>query len=419
MRAGLILFLLAGTLSLHATDSCDIGIAPAATLLLPYFEVAPEAGGETTIVTVTNVGRLPQVARVTLWTDYAFPVFGFDVYLTGYDVQSINLHDVIFRGRVAPPFGTGSNHSPIGPLSGLTPTREHNNPRLDEGSCALVPAVIEPALVQRMTSAFTTGRGCGTATIGDFHENAVGYATIDVVGRCGLPLPVDPEYFATGIRYDNVLIGDYLQVDPDEDQAQGNTLVHIRAMAVGTFDRTFYGHLQPAGVSDRRQPLPQTFATHWISGGRLGYETSFKIWRGVTTRADAACPAYARNDEIKMMEIARFDDEENVEVAYEQWGHYLPAFALPATSLVDIGDHVVMPPSPHRAVTGWMYFNLVDNRQGLNRPAQNWVVVSMRAEDRFSVDIDAASLGNGCSPFTNFSEALGGDRPIGPAPNRP
>jgi hypothetical protein len=37
------------------------------------------------------------------------------------------------------------------------------------------------------------------------------------------------------------------------------------------------------------------------------------------------------------------------------------------------------------------------------RPSQNWVTVSMFAEGRYSVDFDAASLGNGCSlsPATN------------------
>src|SRR5258705_109669 len=81
--------------------SCDMGISPAATLLLPYFEVdteAPFGTGTTTLFTITNTSRYPQIAHVTIWTDWAFPVLDFNVLLTGYDVHPINLYDVIVRG---------------------------------------------------------------------------------------------------------------------------------------------------------------------------------------------------------------------------------------------------------------------------------------------------------------------------------
>jgi hypothetical protein len=82
-------------------DTCDIALLPAATLLLPYFEVdlAAPGQGETTLFTVTNVSNEEQIAHVTLWTDYAYPVIDFNLYLTGYDTQSINLYDVIALGR--------------------------------------------------------------------------------------------------------------------------------------------------------------------------------------------------------------------------------------------------------------------------------------------------------------------------------
>ena len=47
-------------------DSCDIGTAPAATLLLPYFEVAESRTGETTLFTITNTSQYPAIAR---WTE--------------------------------------------------------------------------------------------------------------------------------------------------------------------------------------------------------------------------------------------------------------------------------------------------------------------------------------------------------------
>src|SRR5207237_9392056 len=105
-------------------DSCDIGVTPAATLLLPYFEVdtAAAAGtGATTLFTIVNTSRYPQIAHVTLWTDWSFPVLDFNIFLTGYDVQGINLFDVIVRGViVAAPTGTSITTVPGSPQGGFT-----------------------------------------------------------------------------------------------------------------------------------------------------------------------------------------------------------------------------------------------------------------------------------------------------------
>src|SRR4051812_8298540 len=73
-------------------------VVPAATLLLPYFEVAlDDPAGPNTLFSVNNASATAVVAHVTLWTDEAIPTFNFDVYLTGYDVQEINLA-TLFNG---------------------------------------------------------------------------------------------------------------------------------------------------------------------------------------------------------------------------------------------------------------------------------------------------------------------------------
>ena len=84
-------------------DSCDIALQPAATLLLPYFEVdveAPSVSAVQTLFTVQNVSSLPQIANVTLWTDWGFPAFNFPIFLTGYDVQPVSLYDLFVRGAL-------------------------------------------------------------------------------------------------------------------------------------------------------------------------------------------------------------------------------------------------------------------------------------------------------------------------------
>src|SRR5262245_17251516 len=73
---------------------------PAATLLLPYFEVdLGRPDGINTLFSINNAAAAAAIAHVTLWTDQSVPTLDFDVYLTGYDVQTINVRD-IFDGRL-------------------------------------------------------------------------------------------------------------------------------------------------------------------------------------------------------------------------------------------------------------------------------------------------------------------------------
>src|SRR4051794_39661280 len=110
-------------------DNCDIAVQPAATLLLPYFEVDIQGDAVQTLFTVQNVSRLPQIAHVTLWTDWGYPVLGFSLFLTGFDVQGINLYDVLAKGLIAPPGGTSSaTPVPLNFVRGAQPARNDANP---------------------------------------------------------------------------------------------------------------------------------------------------------------------------------------------------------------------------------------------------------------------------------------------------
>lgn len=434
-------FRIGGPATIDNDASCDISLLPAATLLLPYFEVdinSPAATSENTIFTITNTGQLPQIARVTLWTDFAYPVFTFNIYLTGYDVQSINLFDVIVRGEIAPDEGTGSDVSPVGELSGTGYRTAFNNPLVDELTCTDLPVKLSAPLVTRMMSAFLTGKVPSTSALeacnqaGSPHTNAVGYATIDVVGRCDSTMPNELSYFASDIRYENVLMGDYHQINGNEDFAQGGTMVHIRAIPEGgtphtrdeqpefrvNLPRTFYGAYQhpERPTLDARQPLPSLFAARWIIGGATGYETYYKIWREGRGRLES-CAAYKTNA-FAAQALVRFDEEENPEATNTHCfpPYYCRSPLFNPTSLID-NDSDQFPPNTQGAVGGWMYLNLDDHERD-DDARQAWVVVSMRAEDRFSTDFDALALGNGCSAPGGLSEAYNGDFPIGPAPNK-
>jgi hypothetical protein len=374
--------------TLENNDSCDISVTPAATLLLPYFEVDLESAiGETTVFNITNVKGTEQIARVTLWTDLSYPVITFNIYLTGYDVQKINLYEVLAGGAIAPPLGTGRVVSPKGDLS-------RPNLYLDGSHCGVIPPRLDPAAVARMHDAFTIGSIAGVCDdVGNVHENAVGYATIDVVGNCDATGPTDPEYFTRDIRYDNVLIGDYQQVNSQQNFAQGNPMVHIRA------------------IPDARQPLPRTFGARWINGGIGEFETSLKIWRQGVTTAAATCDDYDKNRAIVVGESIVFDEHGNGEGNAPQTCDSLcigpPSALLPNTSrvAVDIGSDIFPQTIVSSTTSGWIYLNFHDLGSA-GTDGQSWVVASMRAESRYSVDVDAAWLGNGCSPvvpITSYS----------------
>ena len=53
----------------------------------------------TTLFSINNASAVAVLANVVVWTDLGVPTLGFQVYLTGYDVQTINLRD-IFHGNL-------------------------------------------------------------------------------------------------------------------------------------------------------------------------------------------------------------------------------------------------------------------------------------------------------------------------------
>src|ERR1700730_18122694 len=144
-------------------DSCDIGVTPAATLLLPYFEVETTSRSTNTLFTITNTSRFPQIAHVVLWTDWSFPVLDFNIFLTGYDVQPISMYDVIVSGIVAPPSGTSATTA-IGtatpPAAGSTPAANNANPNFAAGfagACSNLPGSLPATLVTAVQQVLSTG----------------------------------------------------------------------------------------------------------------------------------------------------------------------------------------------------------------------------------------------------------------------
>src|SRR4051812_31675895 len=214
--AGAAFFTGTGPTTTNNDDSCDIAsAAPAATLLLPYFEVdinSQQTTAQTTLFTITNVTQIPQIAHVTVWTDLSFPVLDFNIFLTGYDVQGINLFDVIVRGVIVPAVGAapGTSITTVPGTAqngfvgtGAVPFSNTSNPNFNLSSadvrsnCANLPGNIQQDLALAIKNALTTGTGyvssatsCGSGQIGFNHGTiAKGYVTVDVASYCSQQLP--------------------------------------------------------------------------------------------------------------------------------------------------------------------------------------------------------------------------------------
>ena len=423
-----------GPTTTNNDDSCDIGVAPAATLLLPYFEVDFTNRTTNTLFTITNVSRFPQIAHVTVWTDRSYPVLDFNIFLTGYDVQGISMMDILVDGKIASNIGTGPTtaQSPIGSPN---LTNSYVNPNFSAAiGCGSNPGILPTGLTAAVRTALTTGAyapgGAGPSCtgVGNTHANAIGYITIDVAANCSQKLPTDSSYYLTDILFDNVLIGDYQQLGPTAAgvaatsfDGAGNAMVHIRAVPEGggagapanvpgtNLPYTFYDRYTPAAArtQDRRQPLPSTWAARYIQGGTSALATNFKIWREGVTSGAAGC-SVAANGVLPISEIVRFDEHEN---PYVNGGgpNCSPIEAcqgssatLPETSSTNTAS-TTYPPLGGADVGGWMYMNLnnggslvysvttsgVPHGAPSNlapsggttsigpRPSQNWVIVEM------------------------------------------
>ena len=82
-------------------------VVPSSTLLFPYFEVdLGNASGIDTVLSVQNSSATAILAHVTVWSDEGVPAAIFDTYLTGYDLVSFSMRDVL-NGTFDGPYEDG------------------------------------------------------------------------------------------------------------------------------------------------------------------------------------------------------------------------------------------------------------------------------------------------------------------------
>ena len=414
MRRFLLGLLVLAMPNVARAGSCGLDVVPAATLLLPYFEVdLDNPTGHTTLFSVANAGDGAALAHVILWTDLAVPTLAFDVYLTGYDVQTINLRDV-FSGNL--PRTADDLRDPTDTISSQGDLSGDTSFPGCEG--LLPPAPLDPAFrdnlrrVHQGLSSLSDGK-CSAQRYQD--GVARGYVTVDVARRCSFSSPHDPTYFGpSGVAgTDNVLWGDFYYINPAENFAQGENLVRIQADLELTGNvRTFYRrYVSPPGA-DLREPLPSTWGTRFLNGGVFSGGTELIAWRDLGRKGESfACnPPLAWNP-MTQDAMVIFDEQENPDVPQT-----FPGIPIPQVKFVPF------PGAANRVLTdsaslplpfnfGWLFLNLNDSSfGGSDDPIrQAWVGAVSNAEGRFSVGMQATPFDSGCNPGSSFPGMTVGD----------
>ena len=406
-----------------------IDVVPASTLLVPYFEVdLDNQNGVNTLFAIGNSSASATLAHVTIWTDWSIPVLDFDVYLTGFDIETISLYNVLVKGELPQTASNGQDTpgdtiSPHGPIS----------QDINFASCnGFLPYNI-PAVSQNFRNhlaAVLTGKkspvdgSCAGENHGD--NIARGYVTIDVTNACSQQFPSDTGYFVKGgggIAGDrNILLGDYFYVNPTQNFAQGNTAVHIEANAPAFTpgEYTFYGRYVNGSAIDDREPLATTFFARFVTSPVFDAGTNYIVWRDSKFPPGSSCTTGPNYGDLFADQIVVFNEEEEP---------FLVVSGGPSGQPVPGAECIFCNETQSTAVGtdldtggfnfGWTYLNLnhattldATLGPGYINIAQAWVVVTMSAEGRYSVGYDAF-------PMDNASTAPPGGRtlPVSTPPN--
>jgi hypothetical protein len=382
-----------------------IDTVPAATLLLPYFEVdITHPDGLDTLFSINNAGAGAVLAHVTIWTDQSIPAMNFDVYLTGYDVQTLSLRDILVNGNLPATAPRGQD-----PLDRISP-RGPFSQDVDLASCSgLLPYqnLHVSTEMRAHVQAWLQGRRSpltdNCAGSRQLDEGILrGYVTIDTVSACNLFFPSSWAEYGPLVTHQNVLWGDVFYVNPAERFAHGETLVHIEACPTcfTQGDHTFYGRYNGASGADAREALPTTMAARFVNGGAFSGGTSFLIWRETDSWAGAyPCSWHGPLSwyPLRLTEVEVFDEEEQT----------VTPETCPSAPTCEQPIEIANAAQRAKVVTdflvpfdsGWVYLNLQHGDLYGDPYAQMWAIATMDTNGRFSVGFDAIQMDNANAPI--------------------
>ncbi|MBI5543821.1 MAG: hypothetical protein HY901_08045 [Deltaproteobacteria bacterium] len=316
------------------------GPRPAATLLLPYFEVDLEDPNRaSTAMTITNTTATAVTLRVVLWTDLGVPTWWGNVYLTGFDVSNLDLRLLFTAGLVEPTASDGQD-----PTDDAKDTSGISNQGLfsqdiNFASChGFLPEPRLTAAERAHLQAAHTGQPsalwggkCSGAPLGD--HVARGYVTADTVNSCGRDIPGRPGYLVNGgtgvATSQNVVTGTFTFFNRAAGLGYTGPVTHIQADATSDATRTpgnytFYGRYLGWNASDNREPLGNRWQARYQNPA-AGARTSLIVWQDPGTAVAAFdCAALPAPFPLANVSVHAFDEQENTTALA---GTFLPRVA--------------------------------------------------------------------------------------------
>jgi len=338
--------------------TCTLDQRPGATLLVPYFQVTinpatgnPDGSGplsRDTIVTIANASSAPMIAHVNVYDRQSIIRLDFNVALTGFDVQSMRMSDIISGNLpitlnsagddVCQRAGGAVYPNPDGFLR-VSPTGPTNTPATSQDNIN--------GTTNYAGTFFSIAEILATDCGGDVGPLAIGYIVIDHANYCNLSNPTDPNYYIDdAIGMENNLFGEIIFTSGNGLPTYGISTVNLEADASfgpftqdwllngGPVARTFYArYVELAGTSetictncgsgnpdtdlsisapwdegfgDQREPLGLRWAGRWFDLTSTGILTSnFMVWRGGSA-FDGNC-----DSDEPLSTLTFFDEDEN------------------------------------------------------------------------------------------------------------
>jgi hypothetical protein len=326
----LALFAIAGS---AGAITCTIDQRPAATLLVPRFAVSLNADATVkrgtpdsydTLIAIGNASSAPMIAHVSVFNRRSTLVLDFNVALTGFDIQTWRMSDVI-SGTI-PSTPVSKQHDP--PDQAIDPSDDvcqRNDTDRVIGGTLYPKAQVYPdpngylrvrplnpanpddnilATAAYPVPAFDPASDFGKQTVDSLDETtdslgclddtvdgitvggAVGYITIDHANYCNISNPSDPNYYSfDAMGNENNLFGDIIFVSGEGIGTYGMACVQIESdpefglqQVGGLRTRTFYArYWDPAGELPCQNcaPGPDGTANDLDDPGRSPWNVGF------------------------------------------------------------------------------------------------------------------------------------------------
>lgn len=413
--------LMAASLGTYPTNVNDISDTPAATLLVPFFEVdLSNSQSWTTVFSVNNASATAALTKVTIWSDLSVPVLSFNMYLTGYDVQAVDLRAVL-NGTLPQTASAGQD-----PTDTISPKGSHSQD-INFASCtgvlppAALPANIVTGIQQSLTGQQSSVSGkCSGLSYGD--NIARGYVTIDNVTSCNTSTtPASPGYATNELYSGNILWGDFYFINASTNQARGNALIHVHASLTDPLTTTankytFYGRYNGWSAADHRGPLAsQHLARYLNSVVYFPDGTELIAWRDTKiNQAAFTCGSTPAWYPLPQNGIAVFDEQEHF-TTYPT-SPFFPPLPPPIPKPFKAATQVVKvngPAMPTDFNRGFIWFDLNgavtgDGGNPTSNPtsAQSVMIAVFNYIGHYSVGYRTMQLDNTSDPKTGYHPPL-------------